>query len=250
MQLQLKEARQASGEKPGLLPGKPSPHEQYYVISASEAENLTKRIKKLQTELWNLEIKHQQLQEANAKQSTQGRAEIKSEDADDVESLKEALKKEREFSNAVINRYKDLADAIVELKEDLKVALEQSPNDPLLSAVNKLTQKVATTSESVLLSPPEYKKESKDKDPKDDGGSSPTLGRLSTSTRSSRNSRSIQDKDRPTSPSPLLNPAAALKEREKETREKRGSQKDPKRSEKDKEKEKERDRRSKVIVKA
>jgi hypothetical protein len=254
LETQLKEARLAVGEKPGLVPGKPNPNEQYYVISASDAENLTRRIKKLQTELWNLEIKHQQLQESNAKQSTLLRPEIKSDDASDLESLKEALKREREFGILVINRHKELTEAIVELKEDLKLALEQSPNDPLLNAVNKLAQKALLSSESVLLSPPEFKKDGKDKD---EGGASPSAARLSFSTgRPSRSSKNAQDLDaRPASPSPLLSPAAALKEKEKrENKEKRSSQvlkksdKD-REKDKDKDKDKDRDRKSKAATK-
>jgi len=40
--------------------------EVHYVIALKDAEEMTKRIKKLQSELWNLEIKHQQLQELHS----------------------------------------------------------------------------------------------------------------------------------------------------------------------------------------
>src|SRR6185436_18830 len=84
LEAQLKEAKLTSYEKPGLLPGKPAAGEQYYIISATEAEGLTKRIKKLQTELWNLEIKHQQLQESSVKMSMS--QDVKGEESVDSES--------------------------------------------------------------------------------------------------------------------------------------------------------------------
>jgi len=136
-----------SGERPGLLAGKPTQNDQYYIISASDAENLTKKIKKLQTELWNLEVKHQQLQESNAQKAS---SMPKEEHKGDVEALKDALRKEKEVNVMLVNRQKDITDFFMDLREDLKSAVESSPNDPILVAVQVCLPQLLSVAFSML----------------------------------------------------------------------------------------------------
>jgi len=138
LQKQLAEARQI-GDKPGLLIGKPNTAETHYVISMRDAEEMTKRIKKLQSELWNLEIKHQQLQEAHSKCGlVPATLDLSS---DEVAALKDAIKKERDVNMLLQARYKDLNDAVTALKEQVVAALAKDPDSKLLQTVLAVTKK-------------------------------------------------------------------------------------------------------------
>jgi len=228
------ELKTAKSESAGLLPSKVNQNESYYIISSSDAEALSKRIKKLQTELWNLETKHQQLQETHAHGH---RPSVASGDDRDTAQLRDALKREKEQSVLVVTRYKELVDAILELKDDAKNAVENASGaeKTILQSVVALSQRALEGSDDVLA-PPELR-----------------VGSVNAGdrTRVASKSKADAEKERAaasSSSSPLLVQAVA---HGKDTT-KRGSttpsrKKDDKEKEKDKEKDKA-DRRSKVKV--
>jgi len=126
-------------EAPVPLTNSVTTGEVHYVIALKDAEEMTKRIKKLQSELWNLEIKHQQLQELHSKcDILPTKIEMSS---DETGRLRDALKKERDVNLLMQMRYKDLNDAVLALKETVTAAAAKDPDNKTLLAVLAVTKK-------------------------------------------------------------------------------------------------------------
>lgn len=146
-----------NSDQRGLLTGKPSLTEKHFIISQDNAEKLTKRIKKLQTDLWNLEIKHQQLQEVHANCAAAGSGTSREPDivvssagSDEIAKLKEAIGKEKETNASLQQQYKELSAAVVSLREDLKSAMENSPTDKLLHTLYTVAKKATDSFQGSL----------------------------------------------------------------------------------------------------
>eukprot|EP01125_Pyxidicula_operculata_P012319 TRINITY_DN4042_c0_g1_i1.p1 TRINITY_DN4042_c0_g1~~TRINITY_DN4042_c0_g1_i1.p1 ORF type:complete len:597 (+),score=138.21 TRINITY_DN4042_c0_g1_i1:129-1919(+) len=129
----------------------------YFVISTPQLKQLMKEIQNLQCELWDLEVKHLQLQEnyeelnstVSNEASSDGNGNVTGDNVNnktgavdsvekEMEQLAKILTDEKAMYYSTNKKYKKLAESVISLQEPLNLAITSSNSDHVVLLLEKL----------------------------------------------------------------------------------------------------------------